>query len=397
MPLRVNLRSRRFAFWTSAAVVMHTIWTSAAPVMTYPLYASEWGLSHVATTSIFAIYPCLVVFMLVMFGDVSDFIGRRAAMLMGLAASLAGVFLFAVASNVDWVFVGRALMGIGVGLSASPSTAAVVEFSAPGEAARAGAVTAVAQGVGLGLAVLVGGALIEYAPFPTRLNFWVLLLVIAGMLVAAWFLPRHTAAEAAGRWRPKLPSVSRSVFAVFLTSTVAVTTAYAVGAMMLSLGAQIARELIDSRNTFVSAAAIAAFAAVTAAGAIAGRRTGARRAIAIGGGATIVGVGLLALAAWRHSLPAFFSSSAFIGVGYSLLFSGGLNFLNANAPAHHRAGTLSALYLVAYVMQAAVALSLGVMATLWGLGRSIEIGCGGLAIFAALAVALSYRRPASEG
>jgi hypothetical protein len=37
---------------------------------------------------------------------------------------------------VDWIFTGRALMGVGVGLSAGPSAAAVIELSAPEKSAR---------------------------------------------------------------------------------------------------------------------------------------------------------------------------------------------------------------------------------------------------------------------
>lgn len=58
---------RRASFWTAAAVVAHTLWTSAAPAMTYPLYAREWGLTPLATTAIFAIYPIFVVMVLVGF------------------------------------------------------------------------------------------------------------------------------------------------------------------------------------------------------------------------------------------------------------------------------------------------------------------------------------------
>jgi hypothetical protein len=123
---------RRANLWVSAGVVAHTLWTSAAPAMVYRLYAQEWHLSHTVTTGIFAIYPIVVVAVLIGFGDLSDHIGRRATMLMGLGASLAGTLLFAVAPGVLWLFAGRALMGIGVGLTAGPSTAAVVEFSSGG-------------------------------------------------------------------------------------------------------------------------------------------------------------------------------------------------------------------------------------------------------------------------
>jgi MFS family permease len=64
--------------------------------MTYGLYADEWHLNHTVTTGIFAVYPVVVVVTLIGFGDISDHIGRRATMLMGLGASLAGTLLFAV-------------------------------------------------------------------------------------------------------------------------------------------------------------------------------------------------------------------------------------------------------------------------------------------------------------
>jgi MFS family permease len=166
--------SQRASFWVAASVVMHTLWTSAAPAMTYPLYASEWHLRPTVTTTIFAIYPLVVVTVLIFFGDISDYIGRRTTMLIGLGASLIGVLLFAVAPSVYWIFLGRFFMGVGVGLSAAPSAAAMVEFSPAGQAGRAGSITTAAQALGLALALLVGGALIAYAPLPTRLNFWVL-------------------------------------------------------------------------------------------------------------------------------------------------------------------------------------------------------------------------------
>jgi MFS family permease len=45
--------------------------------MTYPLYASEWSLTHTATTAIFAVFPIVVVAVLLFAGGISDYIGRR--------------------------------------------------------------------------------------------------------------------------------------------------------------------------------------------------------------------------------------------------------------------------------------------------------------------------------
>ena len=184
---------RRASLLVSAGVVSHTLWTSAAPALTYGLYAQEWHLSHTVTAGIFAIYPIGVVVMLVCFGGISDRIGCRTTMLAGLFASLAGALLFAVAPDVWWVLAGRALMGIGVGLAASPSTAAILEFTSPGRAKSAASVTMGAQAIGFTAALLLGGALTEYGPWPTRLCFWALFVFLVILLIATWFLPRHTA------------------------------------------------------------------------------------------------------------------------------------------------------------------------------------------------------------
>src|ERR1700754_778075 len=99
LPLATTMRplSRRGGFWTAAAVAGISLWTSAAPTTTYPLYASAWHLTPTATTAIFAVYPVVLVVFLLVFGQLSDYIGRRATMLYGMGAMLAGVLLFAIA------------------------------------------------------------------------------------------------------------------------------------------------------------------------------------------------------------------------------------------------------------------------------------------------------------
>jgi NAD(P)-dependent dehydrogenase (short-subunit alcohol dehydrogenase family) len=48
------------------------------------LFAEERHLTHTVTTGVFAIYPLVVAAVLVGFGDLSDYIGRRAAILCGV-------------------------------------------------------------------------------------------------------------------------------------------------------------------------------------------------------------------------------------------------------------------------------------------------------------------------
>jgi hypothetical protein len=282
-------------------------------------------------------------------------------------------------------------MGIGVGLSASPGTAALVEFSAPGGQARANVVATAATAFGLGMATLAGGALIQYAPWPLRLNFIVLWGVLAAVFAFAWCLPRPTASEraAAPPWRPGALAVPRAIARLFATATAAVTAGYVLGALMLSLGAQIARDLIGSGNALVNGAVLALFAVVTGVTAVFARALPGARAVRWGGLVAAAALALLLLAAAERALLPFLLASALAGAGYSLLFMGGLTLVNAHAPAAHRAGTLSTIYLVGYLAMGAVALSLGVVATHRGLRLALETGATGIAMLSLVAAALA--------
>ncbi|WP_410784897.1 MFS transporter [Kribbella sp. C-35] len=389
--------SRRASFWTAATVAGISLWTSAAPTTTYPLYASTWHLSPTATTAIFAVYPVVLVAFLLVFGQLSDYIGRRTTMLYGVGALLAGVLLFAIAPSVGWVYAGRALMGAGVGLALTPATAAVLEFSARGKAARASSITTAATAAGLSLATIVGGGLIEYAPAPLHLDFWVLLAVVAVVFGFVWQLPRHTKDESRGRWRPRPMTLPKGIRVLYVASAVAVTAAYSFGSVFLALGAQIARQLIGTENIFVIGLILAIMSVTIGVTAIAGRRFPAARLVAVGAVATLVDLALLETSAQLHSLPVFMATTVLGGISYGLLFSGGLGLITTHAPAHHRGGTVAAVYLVAYVLQGAIALTLGLVATASGLGTALLLGVIVIGSLALLVIAAAGALAAQTG
>jgi MFS family permease len=386
--------STRGSFWTAASVAGLALWASAAPTVVYPLYAAEWHVEPTVTTAIFAIYPAVLVPVLIVFGNLSDVIGRRAVILIGLAALGLGSVAFGLAPDLAWVFIGRALMGIGVGLSLSPATAAMVEFGGRDGARRASSTTTAATATGLALATIVGGALVQYAPWPLHLSFWVLTALTAVVAVFAAALPRHTRDEASGPWRPRLPRMPRDERPSFVAGALGISAAYAMGAIFLALGAQIARDLVGSDNVFVDGAIIALSAVVIGVVAVLTRSLRPRLAVTVGPLLAIAGLGLLIVSGLAHSLPAFLASSIVAGAGYALMFSGGLGLVTVSAPAHERAAVISAAYVVGYLLQAAAALGLGALATASGLQVALDVGAPLILLLgvAALVVANLPRR-----
>jgi predicted MFS family arabinose efflux permease len=386
---------RHASLSVSAGVVSHTLWTSAAPALTYGLYAQEWHLTHTVTAAIFAVYPIFVVVTLVGFGGISDQIGRRATMLAGLFASLAGALLFAVAPDVWWVFGGRALMGIGVGLAASPSTAAILEFTSPERAKRAALVTMVAQAIGFAAALLLGGALTEYGPWPTRLCFWILAVLLLILLTGTWFLPRHAAGGVVGRWRSRMPSVPKEVRRVFAVSSTAMMAAYTFGVLVLSLGGQVEHDLIGSANAFLNSAVLSLFPIAMGAIGIIARTLSPRVALIVGALVSGLAMVLLIVAVNFRDLVIYLLATAAAGGAYSLLFVGGLQVISAAAPVHHRGGILSGLYLLGYLSMGALALVLGGIATMRGLGFAVNLGAAAIILMNVATLVLATTTPSS--
>ncbi|MEJ0069428.1 MAG: MFS transporter [Pseudomonadota bacterium] len=287
----------------SAGVVAHTLWTSAAPAMAYRLYAEQFHLSHTATTGIFAIYPVFVVATLVGFGDLSDHIGRRATMLAGLAASLAGALLLASAPSFWFLVAARAVMGIGVGLTAGAvdrrgrRARGRRRDGRPRQARRADHHHGAGRRFAAGL--LLGGALIEYAPWPTRLSFWVLAGLLALLLVATSLVPRgifDRVGAPTGGWRPRLPTVPRGARQPFAVAALAMMTAYSHGVLVLSPGrpgrARSRRLVQRSRQC----RGVGLVRDHVGAGRHAGARAAGAPAMMLGALASAAGMGLLAAA-----------------------------------------------------------------------------------------------------
>ena len=386
---------RRASLLVSAGVVSHTLWTSAAPALTYGLYAQEWQLTHTVTAGIFAIYPIAVAIMLTGFGGISDQIGRRATMLAGLLASLAGAVLFAVAPDVWWIFAGRALMGIGVGLAASPSTAAVLEFSSPEPAGSAASVTMAAQAIGFAAALLFGGALTEYAPWPTRLCFWVLVIFLVVLLIGTWLLPRHASGGPGGDWHSRLPSVPKDVRRAFALSSTAMVAAYTFGVLVLSLGGQVEHDLIGSPNALLNGAVLSLFpVAMGTTGTIA-RTLSPRMAMIIGAPVSALSMALLIVAVNLQDLAIYLMATAAAGAAYGLLFVGGLQVIVASAPERNRGGILSALYLLSYLSMGGLALVLGAIATTRGLGLAVDLGAAAIILMNVATLALARSTPSA--
>jgi hypothetical protein len=134
----------------------------------------------------------------------------------------------------------------------------------------------------------------------------------------------------------------------FWPASIAVTTAHTYDVLILSLGGQVAHDLVGSPNALLNGAALSIFAVTVGVLGIVARDLPPRPAMMLAATASAVGVGLLAFSVAWQGLAIFLAATAMSGAGYSLLFLGGLASINGAVLTEHRGGVLSSLYLCAY-------------------------------------------------
>jgi hypothetical protein len=179
----------------------------------------------------------------------------------------------------------------------------------------------------------------------------------------------------------------------FTLASLAMMTAYTHGMLVLSLGGQVAHDLVGTSNAFVVGAVLSLFAIVFGVTGIVGRSLPAGIATMAGALVSATGMAVLALAVAWHDLLIFLLATSTAGAGYSLLFLSGLEVINAAAPADQRSGILSALYLLSYLSMGATSIVLGAVATASSLEFAVDLGAGVVAVLslATLLLAASGR------
>lgn len=374
--------SRRTAFATAALTAALALWTSGAPSVVYPVYGRLWEVPPALTTVVFGVYPLTLLVVLGLFGGISDRIGRRAAIVLGLGLMAVGTVAFALAPSVGLLLVGRVITGAGVGFALSPATAALAEYAKPGRGHLAGAVATASTAGGLTVALLVGGVFLTWVGDPLHASYWPLLAAIVVTLLLALRLP--ASARGTGRVVQRL-RVPRSMHGVVAQGALGVAAAYGTGGVVLALGADVAVGLIGTSAPLVIGLVLALSAATIGTTALLARRVRASTAAPIGSITMIVGLGVLVLASATASLAVFLVAIVLTGVGYSLLFAAGVGVAAELAPAAHRASTVSTVYFFGYAVQAAAAIGLGQLATADGLLVAIATGAVLLSLLALVA------------
>jgi MFS family permease len=346
------------AFGLLTSILVTLLASSSAPTPLYSTYQARWGFSPVAVTVVFGVYAVAVLISLLVFGALSDHIGRRPVLTAALLAQAGVMLLFATASGLDVLLLSRVLQGLATGAAVAAIGAGLVDLH-PGRgpvANAAGAMAGTASGA-LGSALLV-----QLLPAPTELVYFVLsalfLLQTAGVRRISETSRRVPGAMRSLRPTLALPGPVRGALAVAVPSLVAV---WALAGFYASLGPSLAALVDGSNSAILGGTALFVLAGSGALTVLVFHRTEARRFALAGAGLMILGVALLLASVPARSPILFFAATAIAGAGFGGGFQGGLRTIVPLAGPAERAGVIAVIYVICYLALGLPAIGAGVL------------------------------------
>ncbi|MBO0767912.1 MAG: MFS transporter [Solirubrobacterales bacterium] len=383
-----------FALLASAALTLLT--SSSAPTPLYATYQARWGFNDLTLTVIFGAYAVAVLVSLLVFGSLSDHVGRRPPLIIGLAAQALVMLVFAFAGNLDVLLAARVLQGIATGAALGAIGAGMVDLHPE----RGPVVNSSALMAGTASGSLLAALFVQFLPAPTELVYLVLGGVFALQAIGV-FAISETSSRIPGAKAALMPTLAlpQQVRGPVITATPILVAAWALGGFYASLGPDVAQAVAGSKSMILAGVVLFLLAGTASLAMLRFGHIEPRRFALAGGVGIIVGSGLLLVGIATRSLPVFLIGTFPAGFGFGAGFQGGLRTIVVKAEPHERAGVVSVAYVISYLSLGLPAILAGVLVVHSSLTQvSEELGAAVIALAAltTLGLAWTLRREAQQ-
>lgn len=395
--------SRPLSFVVAATAGVATLTAASAPSPLYPLYQQLWGFSAFTLTVVFAVYVFALLGSLLTVGSLSDLVGRRPVASGAMLVLAFGMALFATAGSVSDLVVARVVQGLAVGAATGTTTALVLD-SAPGP--RSGSVVSSAvPSLGIAIGAILAGALVQHAPHPRQLVFWILASTYLLLAALVWAIPESTHVDdrywraVRGSLRPSagLPSTVRPTFLSLLPT---ISATWALGGLYLSLGSSIIERVLRVDSHLIVGLVLGAFFLAGAAGSAVAPLVPSTQREWLGYATLGLGVVLTIGAMTLVSLALYVLGSVVAGLGFGASFRFAVNALGEIAPAARRGEVFATMFIASYLAFSVPALGAGLAVGYVGL-KPTAVGYGvldaALVLLALYAGHVRVRRSVDRG
>jgi MFS family permease len=338
--------------------------SGAAPTPLYHQYQESFGLTPFTITVIFAAYVLSLLAALLTVGSLSDYIGRRPAILAALMLNVVSMAMFMTADSAATLIAARALQGFATGLATATLGAAILDNAR----SRGPILNSITAFSGLTAGSLGAAILVTYAPDPRQLVYALLLVLSAVEALVLWFMPETAAVRtgAIASLRPHV-SVPPQASQVLVRLTPVTIASWALGGFYFSLMPALVRVATGVNipvvgGLVVSALTFSGVISVLSMRSVAPDRILNRSIVILATGVAITLAGVREQLAWLMLVGTVIS-----GIGFGGAFSGTMRTLLPLARTDERAGLLSAFYVEGYLSFSLPAILAGLAVPMVGL------------------------------
>jgi MFS family permease len=334
----------------------------------YVIYKEEFGFSQITLTLVYAAYVLGNLVALLFLGHLSDLLGRRRTTVPAMAIAILSAVVFMFADGVAWLYAGRILSGISIGIATGTGTAWLAELIGRKDKTLATAIATSVNFLGLATSALIAGLLAQYAPWPLRLPFIIYIAALVVVTGLIWWT-QETVAHPRGLHNiPLRPNVSvpPDIRAEFIAPAVTGFGAMALVGFFAAIGPTVLAQDLHVTNHAVAGALFFELAMTVAATILLTQSLPSRTAMLVGLGLMIPSVILVVAAQVLASIGLLIAATACCAVAAALGYRGSLQVVNQIAPEQRRASIVSSYFICAFTGNALPVIGVGVISTMAG-------------------------------
>ncbi|MDU9027497.1 MFS transporter [Pseudomonas mediterranea] len=354
----------RFTFLLLSSILLTFFIASSAPTPLYRSYQELWGFNPVTLTVIFSVYTLGMLGALLVFGSISDYLGRKPVLMMAILIEVLAMVVFLCASQVEHLLIARFAQGCATGIA----TAVLGAYMLDVDMNKAAIANTIVPLIGMGLGVISSSLILDFGPMPMKLVYGIVTIFLLVQLLVLNILdePVTRRRGALNILRPSLrvPAGARSMFFAILPMNTAV---WALNGFFLSLVPSLVRLATPSKYATVGGVIVAL---MSFSGAIAVHLLKNRmpdKNIRFGGILLAGGVLGILWGVYSGVTTAFFVATMLAGFGAGASFISFTKSLLPLAAPGQRASLISSYYVVSQLSLIVPSVSLGILVQYVGL------------------------------
>lgn len=369
-----------------ALVFMIGMISTTLPTPLYPLYQEAFGFDLMTSMIVFAVYGTGVLLTLLLFGNLSDQLGRRPVMMLGIGCAATSALCFVIAHGLSMLLFARFLSGISAGLFTATATAFIFELAPPHWQRFAALATTLANMLGLGLGPVLTGVVSTCLPAPLTTIYLVDIALLILCFVYVWRTPETRPRTGTLRLEVRKPYVPHEIRALFVPAAIAGFAGFAVMGLFNAAVPGVVIQQMGIHDRIVIGLIVLTIFIGSGVGQGTQHLFPAHYRLPVGCLLLAIGMVTLGISIYNAQLVMLIVGAIVAGIGQGTAFRAGLGAITQQSPAEHRAGAAAMFFIITYIAISLPVVGLGLAAQVLGIGLAGALFSGIIAVLALVAM-----------